>query len=66
MSKAVQFDQFGDIDVLDVRDVERPQPRAGEVLVEVKAAGINPGEASIRKGGHEGHIPYDVPVRTGQ
>ncbi len=50
MSKAVQFDQYGDIDVLEVRDVDRPQPGAGEVLVEVKAAGINPGEAAIRKG----------------
>ena len=50
MSKAVRFDQYGDIDVLEVRDVDRPQPGAGEVLVEVKAAGINPGEAAIRKG----------------
>src|SRR6478752_704197 len=50
MSKAVRFDHYGDVDVLDVRDVERPAPAAGEVLVEVKAAGMNPGEASIRKG----------------
>ena len=45
MGKAVQFDSYGGIDVLEVRDVERPVPGAGEVLVEVKAAGINPGEA---------------------
>lgn len=50
MTKAVRFDRYGDIDVLDVRDVERPQPEAGEVLVSVKAAGINPGEVSIRSG----------------
>ena len=31
-------------------DVERPAPGPGEVLVRVKAAGINPGEAAIRKG----------------
>jgi NADPH:quinone reductase-like Zn-dependent oxidoreductase len=46
----VRFDDYGDVDVLDVREVERPVPGSGQVLVRVKAAGINPGEASIRKG----------------
>ncbi len=50
MPRAVRFDQYGDVDVLEVRDVERPLGGAGQVLVRVKAAGINPGEASIRKG----------------
>ena len=50
MPKAVRFDQYGDIDVLQVVDVGRPAPGPGQVLVNVKAAGINPGEASIRKG----------------
>ena len=35
---------------MNVVDVERPVPGPGEVLVRVKAAGINPGEASIRNG----------------
>ena len=38
MPKAVQFDSYGGIDVLKVRDVPRPAPGAGEVLVEVRAA----------------------------
>jgi NADPH:quinone reductase-like Zn-dependent oxidoreductase len=46
----VRFDHYGDIDVLNVVDVERPVPAAGEALIRVMAAGINPGEASIRKG----------------
>jgi NADPH:quinone reductase-like Zn-dependent oxidoreductase len=50
MPKAVRFSEYGDIDVLRVEEVERPVPGAGQVLVAVKAAGINPGEASIRKG----------------
>ncbi len=50
MPKAVKFDQYGGIDVLQVVDVEQFEPGSGEVLVNVKAAGINPGEASIRKG----------------
>jgi NADPH:quinone reductase-like Zn-dependent oxidoreductase len=50
MPKAVRFDRYGDIEVLQVVDVERPVPGPGQVLVEVRAAGINPGETSIRKG----------------
>jgi NADPH:quinone reductase-like Zn-dependent oxidoreductase len=50
MPLAVRFDEYGDIDVLNVVDVPRPVPGPDQVLVEVKAAGINPGEATIRKG----------------
>jgi NADPH:quinone reductase-like Zn-dependent oxidoreductase len=50
MPRAVRFDRYGDVDVLNVVDVERPVPAAGEALIRVKAAGINPGEAAIRKG----------------
>jgi NADPH:quinone reductase-like Zn-dependent oxidoreductase len=47
MPQAVRYEEFGGIDVLKVVEVERPVPGAGQVLVRVKAAGINPGEASI-------------------
>lgn len=50
MSKAVRYDQYGDVDVLQVVDVPDPVPGPGEVLVRVRAAGINPGEAAIREG----------------
>ena len=50
MPKAVKFDHYGDLDVLNIVEVERPVPGAEQVLVKVRAAGINPGEASIRKG----------------
>jgi NADPH:quinone reductase-like Zn-dependent oxidoreductase len=48
--KAVQFDEYGGVEVLKVVDVPRPVPGEGQVLVQVKAAGINPGEAKIRAG----------------
>jgi NADPH:quinone reductase-like Zn-dependent oxidoreductase len=51
MSKAMHFDSYGGIDVVKVRDVPRPVPGVGEVLVEVKATGINPSEAVTRSGG---------------
>jgi NADPH:quinone reductase-like Zn-dependent oxidoreductase len=50
MSRAVRYDNYGGVDVLDVVDVEDPVPGPGELLVRVKAAGINPGEAKIRDG----------------
>jgi NADPH:quinone reductase-like Zn-dependent oxidoreductase len=65
MTKAVQFDQYGDIEVLEVRDVPRPVPGPGEVLVEVKAAGINPGEAMIRKGAMHDRWPATFPSGQG-
>jgi NADPH:quinone reductase-like Zn-dependent oxidoreductase len=50
MPKAVRYGDYGGVDVLQVVDVERPVPGPGQVLVRVKAAGINPGEAKIRDG----------------
>ncbi|MDH6194269.1 NADPH:quinone reductase-like Zn-dependent oxidoreductase [Mycobacterium frederiksbergense] len=65
MSKAVQFDEYGGIDVLQVRDVPRPVPSDGEVLVAVKAAGINPGEAMIRRGDLHDRWPATFPSGQG-
>lgn len=48
--RAVRFDGYGGIDVLNVVEVADPVPASGQTLVRVRAAGINPGEASIRKG----------------
>ena len=48
--KAVRFDEYGDEGVLKVVDVPRPVPGPGQVLVRLRAAGINPGEAKIRAG----------------
>jgi NADPH:quinone reductase len=65
MAKAVRFDRYGGSDVLYVADVDIPTPAAGEVVVEVKAAGINPGEASIRKGLLDAVFPATFPSGEG-
>jgi len=63
--KAVRFDEYGGIDVLKVVDVPRPVPTAGQVLVRVKAAGINPGEAKIRVGLEDSTWPATFPSGEG-
>ncbi|WP_074358199.1 NADP-dependent oxidoreductase [Mycobacteroides abscessus] len=65
MTKAVQFDQYGGIDVLQVRDVPRAVPAPDEVLVQVRAAGINPGEAKIRTGMLHDRFPATFPSGQG-
>ena len=65
MPKAVKFDQYGGLEVLYVTEVERPSPGSGQVLVSVKAAGINPGEAAIREGAFEEMSPATFPSGQG-
>jgi NADPH:quinone reductase-like Zn-dependent oxidoreductase len=63
--KAVRFDKYGGIDVLHVDDVPVPEPAQGEVLVQVKAASINPGEAKIREGLMHARWPATFPSGEG-
>lgn len=65
MARAVRFDKYGDRDVLYIADVEVPVPPAGEVLVEVRAAAINPGEAAIRAGALHDRFPATFPSGQG-
>ena len=63
--KAVRFHEYGGIDVLRVEEVERPAPGPGQALVEVRAAGIQPGEAMIRKGARHERWPATFPSGQG-
>jgi NADPH:quinone reductase-like Zn-dependent oxidoreductase len=63
--KAVRFDEYGELDVLKVIEVPTPEPGPGQVLVEVKAAGINPGEAKIRAGLLHDRFPARFPSGEG-
>jgi NADPH:quinone reductase-like Zn-dependent oxidoreductase len=51
--KAIAQDVYGSADVLQVRDVDRPSPGAGEILVQVRAAGADPGVWHLMTG-----VPY--------
>ena len=65
MTRAVRFDHYGDVDVLEVVDVAPPVPGPGQLLIRVKAAGINPGEAKIRQGALAEGYPATFPSGQG-
>lgn len=54
--RAVRYHERGDPSVLQLEDVDQPQPGPGEILVEVRAASINPTDAKRRAGG-SGPLP---------
>ncbi|MFW6213403.1 MAG: NADPH:quinone reductase [Spirochaetota bacterium] len=58
--KAIVVEAHGGPEVLTVREVTLPEPRADEVLVEVRAIGVNPVETYQRAGaqGYEGNLPF--------
>jgi NADPH:quinone reductase-like Zn-dependent oxidoreductase len=63
--KAVQIDEYGGVEVLDVRDVQRPEPGPDQVLVAVRAAGINPSEGAMRAGLVRNFFPLAFPSGQG-
>ena len=48
--RAIVQDRYGDSDVLELRDVPRPEPGDGEVLVRVHAAGVDRGTWHVMAG----------------
>src|SRR6476646_10521755 len=63
--KAVPIREYCGVDVLDVRDVPRPEPSPDQVLVAVRAAGINPSEAAMRAGLVRDFFPLTFPSGQG-
>ncbi|KOU41860.1 NADP-dependent oxidoreductase [Streptomyces sp. WM6378] len=63
--KAVRFHEYGGLDVLRVEEVERPVPGPDQVLVEVRAGGIQPGEVNIRTGALHERWPATFPSGQG-
>jgi NADPH:quinone reductase-like Zn-dependent oxidoreductase len=53
--KAIVQDVYGSADVLELRDVAKPAPREGEVLIRVRAAGVDQGVWHLMSG-----LPYLV------
>lgn len=63
--KAVRAQGFGAASVLTVSEIEVPQPGPRDILVRVRASGINPIEWKIRSGAMAKAIGRDLPVTFG-
>ncbi|WP_419801473.1 NADP-dependent oxidoreductase [Mucilaginibacter sp.] len=51
--KAIRVHEFGGPEVMQLEDVERPVPKADEILVKVYASSVNPADYIVRQGGNE-------------
>src|SRR5438874_143780 len=61
--KAVRVHSFGPPEVMSLEDVSKPEPAGGEVVVQVKAAGVGPWDALIRSG--KSVLPQPLPLTLG-
>ena len=64
-TKAALFNEFGGPGKVEVSEVDLPELQEGEVLVRIKAAGVNPVDAVITKGYYKDMMPHDFPVISG-
>ena len=62
--KAIRYHAYGDASVLQYEDAPVPRPGAGEMLVRVRGAGVNPVDWKIRKGGWKG-LGLEFPLIPG-
>ncbi|WP_042461500.1 NADP-dependent oxidoreductase [Neobacillus dielmonensis] len=63
--KAIVIDQYGGKEELKERDVPKPIPQEGEVLIEMHAAAINPIDWKLREGHLKEMLPFQFPIILG-
>src|SRR5437660_5478233 len=63
--KAIRIHNYGGPEVLHYEDAPRPKPQAGEVLVRVYAAGVNPIDWKVREGHMKDFWPHKFPLILG-
>jgi NADPH:quinone reductase-like Zn-dependent oxidoreductase len=63
--KAAYYESFGEADVLKIGELDLPLLKEAEVLVKIKAAAVNPVDASVRKGLLKSFLPTTFPAIPG-
>lgn len=62
---ALQYDEYGDPEVLHVAEAPEPHPGPGQVRISVRAASVNFFDCKLRGGRMEGIVPVEFPVVPG-
>jgi NADPH:quinone reductase-like Zn-dependent oxidoreductase len=65
MTIAITYTEFGGPEVLKVTEVDPPIPGPGQVRIAVRAVGVNPIDAKIRRGDLVGQFPAEFPIVPG-
>jgi NADPH:quinone reductase-like Zn-dependent oxidoreductase len=63
--RAAVVSGYGDVERLELREVSRPDPGSGQLLVRVRAAGVNPIDWKIRRGSLRLLLPAGFPLILG-
>jgi len=63
---AIRYAAYGAADVLSADRIEAPAPGPGEVVVDVRAASVNPIDWKVRSGALSAVMPLDFPAGTGR
>jgi NADPH:quinone reductase-like Zn-dependent oxidoreductase len=64
--KTIRIHQFGGPEVLRAESMDRPDLKAGEVLVRIRGAGINPVDLKIREGHYPKITQAQLPIILGR
>jgi NADPH:quinone reductase-like Zn-dependent oxidoreductase len=65
MVKAARLCAYGEGEAVRIEDVSLPDPKTGELLIRVNAAGVNPIDWKIRAGHMQQAVPLQLPVTLG-
>ncbi len=65
MMKAVRIHDYGGLDALTFEDAPRPEPQSGQVLVHMRATGVNPADSGARNGAFKQWMPLQFPWTPG-
>src|SRR5215211_7139025 len=63
--QAIQAQDYGGPEVLALKQAPRPQPDADQVLIRLKAAGVNPADWKYRSGAFKQFVPLTFPWTPG-
>lgn len=63
--QSAQINTYGDPDIIEINNTDKPVPAENQVLVEVHAAAINPFDGTLRRGYMKEMIPLQFPITVG-